>query len=195
MEYLYIFVTELFLPVSLRVSPPLRQSLHWPAANCSPTALSTSSSGPWRCGREQEQGRERVMTRAELWTLTTFPSGPISLRDKNVWQRANAKHREMEGMNDKKTDRQKDRQSRERSSTFISHEWPCCGHVAFRNPAQAVRHCGRECPLFCDHRFFHLSLYYINSDNVSQEVCVCVSSHFNLIESSLCFFNYLSRPP
>lgn len=186
MEYLYLFVTELFLSVSLCVSPPLRLSLHWPAANWSPTALSTSSSGLWRCGREQEKGRERerVMTRAELWTLTTFPSGPISLREKNMWQWANVKQREMEGTNDKKTDRQKDGQSRERSTTFISHDpvvamWP--------SVTQPKQHCGRECPLFCDHKFSLLSLYYINSDNVSQEacVCVCVSSHFNLLESSL----------
>ncbi len=177
MEYLYLFVTELFLSVSLRVSPPLRQSLHWPAANCSPTALSTSSSGPWRCGREQEQGRERerVMTRAELWTLTTFPSGPISLRDKNVWQRANAKQQEMEGTNDKKTDRQKDRQSRERSSTFISHD-PVVAMWLSETQTKQSGIVGESVHSFVTTNSL-LSLYYINSDNVSQEVCVCACPH------------------
>ncbi len=150
-------------------------------------------------GRGGVGERERVMTRAELWTLTTFPSGPISLRDKNVWQRANAKQREMEGTNDKKTDRQKDRQSRERSSTFISHD-PVVAMCLHETQPKQSGIVGESVHSFVTTNSL-LSLYYINSDNVSQEVCVCVcvcvSSHFNLIESSLFLFSfyYLSRPP
>ncbi len=200
MEYLYLFVTKLFLSVSLHVSPPLRLSLHWPAANWSPTALSTSSSGPWRCGREQEKGRERE--RESNDSSRAVNADHISQRPHQSEGKkrvaASQCKAARDGGNEWQIDRQAERWTEQGTQHLFYLPWPCCGHVAFRNPAQAVRHCGRECLLFCDHKFSLLSLYYINSDNVSQEVCVCVrvSSHFNLLESSLFFFfYYLSRPP
>lgn len=176
MEYLYLFVTELFLSVSLCVSPPLRLSLHWPAANWSPTALSTSSSGLWRCGREQEKGRERerVMTRAELWTLTTFPSGPISLREKNMWQRANVKQREMEGTNDKKTDRQKDGQSRERSTTFISHDPVVAMWPSVTQPKQSGIVGESVHSFVTTNSLFSLFIILTVTTSHRRRVCVCV---------------------
>lgn len=138
----------------------------------------------WERAGEGQRERERVMTRAELWTLTTFPSGPISLREKKSVAASQCKAAR-DGGNERQKDRHGERWTGRGTQHLFLLRRPQCGRVAFCNPAWAVRHCGRSCPLLSDHKFSLLFLYYINSDNVSKEVCVCESSHSNLIEGSL----------
>lgn len=89
---------------------------------------------------------------------------------RKVWQRANAKQREMERTKDKKTDRGKDGQGGEHGTSFSSRDPSAVVWLSVTQPEQSGI-VGERVHFYAT--INSLCRYYINSDNISQEMCVC----------------------